>query len=60
MDGDSRDSLAWIVSEEVCVGAIGDNGMNGRHCWWTGGVTLVRLWDSARGSTRNKWKKGHG
>jgi hypothetical protein len=31
--------------------------MNGRRRWWTGGVALVRLWDSARGSTRNKWKK---
>jgi hypothetical protein len=40
--------------------AIGDGGMSGRHCWWTGGVALVRLWDSARGSMRNKWKKGHG
>jgi hypothetical protein len=40
--------------------AIGDGGMNGRRHWWTHGVALVRLWDSGRGSTRNKWKKEHG
>jgi hypothetical protein len=39
--------------------AIGDGGINGRRRWWTGGVALVRLWDSACGSTRNKWKKEH-
>jgi hypothetical protein len=59
MDGDGSDSLQWMASGEVHVGAIGDNGMNGRHCWWTRGVALVGLWDSGRGSTRNKWKKGH-
>jgi hypothetical protein len=37
--------------------AIWDGEMNGRRRWWTGGVALVRLWDSARGSTRNEWKK---
>jgi hypothetical protein len=57
MDGDSSDSLEWMTSEEVCVRAIEDDGMNGRRRSWTGGVALVRLWDSARGSTRNKWKK---
>jgi hypothetical protein len=31
--------------------------MSGRCCRWTRGVALVRLWDSARGSTRNKWKR---
>jgi hypothetical protein len=54
VDGDSGDSLERMASEEVCVGAIGDGGMSGRRRWWTGGVALVRLWDSARGSTRNK------
>jgi hypothetical protein len=57
MDGDGGDSLEWMASEEVRVGAIGDGRMSGRHRWWTGGVALVRLWDFARGSTRNKWKK---
>jgi hypothetical protein len=28
--------------------AIGDGGMGGRCRWWTRGVALVRLWDSAR------------
>jgi hypothetical protein len=60
MDGDGGDSLEQMASKEVRVGAIGDGGMNGRRRWWTGGVALVRLWDSARGSTRNKWKKEHG
>jgi hypothetical protein len=41
----------------VHVEAIGDGGMNGRHHWWTHRVSLVRLWDSGRGSMRNKWKK---
>jgi hypothetical protein len=57
MDGDSGDSLEQIASEEVHVGAIEDGRMSGRRCWWTCGVALVRLWDSAHGSTRNKWKK---
>jgi hypothetical protein len=60
MDGDSGDLLEWMASGEVHVRAIGDGGMSGRRRWWTGGVALVRLWDSARGSTRNKWKKEHG
>jgi hypothetical protein len=60
MDGDGGDSLERMVSKEVHVGAIGDGGMSGRRRWWTGGVALVRLWDSARGSTRNKWKKERG
>jgi hypothetical protein len=34
--------------------------MSSKRRWWTGGVALVRLWDSARGSMRNKWKKGCG
>jgi hypothetical protein len=59
MDSDSNDSLEWMTSEEVCVRAIGDAGMNGRCRWWTGGVALVRLWDSACGRMRNKWKKEH-
>jgi hypothetical protein len=56
-DGDGGDSLQWLASGEVHVRAIGDGGMSGRHRWWTGGVALVSLWDSARGSARNKWKK---
>jgi hypothetical protein len=40
--------------------AIGDGRMSGRCRWWTRGVALVRLWDSACGSTRNKWKKERG
>jgi hypothetical protein len=43
---------------ECC--AIGDGGMSGWCHWWTRGVALVRLWDSARRSTRNKWKKERG
>jgi hypothetical protein len=31
--------------------------MNILCCWWTCGVALVRLWDSAHGSMRNKQKK---
>jgi hypothetical protein len=54
MDGDSGDSLEQMASEEVHVRAIGDDGMNGRRRWWTRGVALVRLWDSGRGSMRNK------
>jgi hypothetical protein len=57
MDGNGGDSLEWMASEEVHVGDIGNSGMSGRHRWWTHGVALVRLWDSGRGSTRNKWKK---
>jgi hypothetical protein len=60
MDGDSGDLLEWMASEEVCVGAIGDGGMSGRHLWWTGVVALVRLWDSTCGSTRNKGEEEHG
>jgi hypothetical protein len=37
MDGDGGDLLEWMVSREVCVGAIGDGGMSGRCCWWTCG-----------------------
>jgi hypothetical protein len=33
--------------------------MSRQCCWWTHGVALVRLWDSACGSTKNKWKKEH-
>jgi hypothetical protein len=54
MDGDGGDSLEWMASGEVRVGAIGDDGMSGRRCWWTCGVALVRLWDSGHGSMRNK------
>jgi hypothetical protein len=64
MSGNSAEGMVTEVSrwnewraEEVCVGAIGDGGMSGRRRWWTGGVALVRLWDSARRSTRDKWKK---
>jgi hypothetical protein len=60
MDSDGDDSLEWRVSWEVCVRAIGDWGMSGRHHWWTRGVALVGLWDSGPGSMRNKWKKDHG
>jgi hypothetical protein len=59
MDGDSNDSLEWMASREVCVRAIGDNKMNGRHRWWTHGGALVSLWDSGHRSTMNKWKKEH-
>jgi hypothetical protein len=59
MDGDSGDSLEWMASGEVRVSAIGDDGMSGGCHWWTHGAALVRLWDSGRGSMRNKWKKGH-
>jgi hypothetical protein len=54
MDGDGGDSLEWRASREVRVGAIRDDGMSGRHRWWTRGVALVGLWDSGCGSTRNK------
>jgi hypothetical protein len=57
MDGDGGDSLEWITSRKVCIGATGDGGMSGRHHWWTHGVALVRLWDSGCESTRNKQKK---
>jgi hypothetical protein len=60
MDGDGGDSLKWMASGEVCVGAIGDGGMSSRCRWWTRVVALVRLWDSGCGSTRNKWKNGRG
>jgi hypothetical protein len=60
MDGDSGDSLERMAREEVCVGAIEDGRMSGRHRSWTGGVALVRLWDSACRSMRNKWKKERG
>jgi hypothetical protein len=30
MDGDGGDSLKWMASGEVHVGAIGDGGMSGR------------------------------
>jgi hypothetical protein len=33
MDGDGSDSLEWMVSGKVHVGAIGDGGMSGRHHW---------------------------
>jgi hypothetical protein len=46
MDGDGGDSLEWMASREVRVGAIGDGGMSGGCHWWTCGVALVRLWDS--------------
>jgi hypothetical protein len=54
MDGDNGDSLEWMASREVRVGAIGDGGMSGRCHLWTCGVALVRLWDSGHGSMRNK------
>jgi hypothetical protein len=54
MDGDGGDSLEWMVSGEVHVEAIEDGRMSGSCRWWTHGVTLVRLWDSGCGSTRNK------
>jgi hypothetical protein len=54
MDGDGSDSLKRMASGEVRVGAIGDDGMNGRCRWGTHGVALARLWDSGRGSMRNK------
>jgi hypothetical protein len=54
MEGDGGDSLEWMASGEVHIGATRDGGMSGRHCWWTHGVALVRLWDSGHGSTRNK------
>jgi hypothetical protein len=34
--------------------------MSGRCRRWTHGVALVRLWDSACGSMRNKWKRERG
>jgi hypothetical protein len=34
MDGDGSDSLEWRASGEVCVRAIGDGGISGRHHWW--------------------------
>jgi hypothetical protein len=60
MDGDGSDSLEGMASGEVHVGAIGDDGINGRCRWWTHRVALVRLWDSGCRSTRNKWKKERG
>jgi hypothetical protein len=54
IESDSSDSLEWRASREVCVRAIGDGRMSGRHCWWTHGVALVRLWDSGYRSIRNK------
>jgi hypothetical protein len=54
MDGDSGDSLEQMASGEVHVAAIGDDIMSGRCRWWTRGVALVGLWDSGRGSMRNK------
>jgi hypothetical protein len=52
--GDGGDLLGWMASGEVHVRAIGNGGINGRCCWWTCGIALVRLWDSGCGSTRNK------
>jgi hypothetical protein len=54
MDGDSGDSLKCMVSGEVHVRAIGDDGMSGGHHWWTRRVALVRLWDSGHRSMTNK------
>jgi hypothetical protein len=31
MDSDGGDLLEWMASGEVCVRAIGDDGMSGRH-----------------------------
>jgi hypothetical protein len=53
---DWKGSEAWGVREWTDV-PLQDGRMNSRHCWWTHGVALVRLWDSGHGSTRNKWRK---
>jgi hypothetical protein len=53
----SSDLLEQMACGEVSISAIGHGGRSVWCHWWTHVVSLVRLWDSECGSTRNKERK---